>query len=264
MARRIVITSGKGGVGKTTVTANLGAALAAMDLKVVLLDLDLGLNNLDVVTGIDNRIVYDIIDVIEGRCRLKQALVQDTRYPRLHIMPSAHSYDRSHINGQNVRAVCDRLSESFDYILLDCPAGIDVGFHRSVAAAGEALVVTTPHLSAIRDADKVLSILRGYALQSVEVIVNRARGDLMLNYESLDVEDIANLLKIFPLAVIPDDDGAAAMSAFGGTADRDSEAYAAFRILAQNLHHGTKLFYDCTERYRGFLGRLKRNLRKRV
>lgn len=264
MARRIVITSGKGGVGKTTLTASLGAALAAMNLKVVMLDLDLGLNNLDVVTGVDSRIVYDIIDVIEGRCRVKQALIQDTRFPKLFVMPSAHSYDRSHINGQNIKAVVDRLSESFDYILLDCPAGIDIGFHRSVAAASEAIVVTTPHLSAIRDADKVLSLLKSYSLHNVDVVVNRARGDLMLNYEMLDIEDIANLLKSFPLAVIPDDDSVTTMSMLGSVMDKGSEAYLAFSLLARNIHHGTKLYYDCTERYRGFLGRLKRNIRKKV
>jgi septum site-determining protein MinD len=264
MARRIVITSGKGGVGKTTVTANLGAALAALDLKTVMLDLDLGLNNLDVVTGVDSRIVYDIVDVVEGRCRMKQALIRDSRYPHLFVLPSAHSYDRSAISGQNVKAVVDRLAETFDYILLDSPAGIDVGFHRSAAAADEALVITTPHLSAIRDADKVISLLKSYNLNGIEVVVNRARGDLMLNGESPDVDDIANLLKSFPLAVIPEDDAVPIMSMLGSVMDKTNEAYLAFKILAQNIHHGTKLFYDCTERYRGFLGRLKRNIRKMV
>lgn len=264
MARRIVITSGKGGVGKTTITANLGAAFAAMNLKVVMLDLDLGLNNLDVVLGVDNRIVYDVIDVIEGRCRLKQALIQDSRFPALFVLPSAHSYDRTHINGQNIRAVVDRLAESFDYILLDCPAGIDVGFHRSVAAAAEALVVTTPHLSAIRDADKVISLLKSYELDNIEVIVNRARGDMILNYEMPDIDDIAGLLKMFPLAVIPEDDSVTSMSLMGGIVDTGSEAYMAFSLLAKNIHHGARLFYDCTEKYRGFLGRIKRNIRKKV
>jgi septum site-determining protein MinD len=262
MARRIVITSGKGGVGKTTVTANLGAAIADLGLKAVLLELDLGLNNLDVVMGVENKIVYDLIDVIEGRCRLKQALIQDARRRGLYVLPSAHSYDRSSINGQNVRAVVDRLAESFDYILLDCPAGIDIGFHRSVAAAAEALVVTTPHMSSIRDADKVLSLLRSYDLDGAEVVVNRARGDLMMSYETMDVEDIANLLKLFPIAVIPDDDRAAHL--IDTPCDPSCEASLAFAMLAENLHNGTRLYYDCTERYRGFLGRIRRNLRKRT
>ena len=194
MARKIVITSGKGGVGKTTICANLGVALARLNQRVVLVDVDIGLNNLDVVTGIENKIVYDIVDVIENKCRIKQALVQDLNYPNLYILPSAHSYNKSQVTAENVKKVIDNLNDVFDFVLIDCPAGIDEPFKRAVCGADEAIVVVTPHLSSLRDADKVLMMLTGFNLDSVSLVVNRVRGDMILDKEMLDSNKIAEIL----------------------------------------------------------------------
>ena len=158
MARKIVVTSGKGGVGKTTVASSLAVALAKKGERVVLCDADLGLNNVDVVTGVENLVTYDLVDVIEGRCRAKQALVLHPDIPNLHILTSSHSMPERYVSPQPFKLVLDALSPQFDYILIDCPAGIDEGFHRAVAAANEAIVVTTPHISALRDADKVITL----------------------------------------------------------------------------------------------------------
>ena len=192
MARVIVVTSGKGGVGKTTVTAGLGRALATKGKRVVLMDADLGLNNLDVVMDAESRVVYDILDVVENRCRPRQALVEDLVAPGLFIMPGASYDDGDKISGQNLRAIVNSLSQSFDYIFIDCPAGIEVGFHRAVSAADEALVVTTPHVSALRDADKVVAIIKSYKIKA-SLVVNRARGDMILGQEQLSyIRVVAN------------------------------------------------------------------------
>ena len=264
MARKIVITSGKGGVGKTTICANLGTRLASLGLRVVMLDLDIGLNNLDVVMGIENKVVYDIVDVIEGKCRAKQALIQDKRHPNLFTMPSAHIYTENKITGYGIRRVVDSLAEIFDYVLIDCPAGIDSGFHRAVFSASEALVITTPHIASIRDADKVLSILNSYNLSGVGFIVNRIRGDLVLNGQMIDVKSIAKLLKVDLVGIIPDDDDISTCSSLGGSVNRKTESYLAFSNLSKNLHNGTQELYDYTFKYRGFMGSFKRNLRRRI
>ena len=261
MARRIVITSGKGGVGKTTITANLGMRLSNLGARVVLIDLDLGLNNLDVVMNIENKIVYDICDVIEGKCRLKQALVQDVRYPALYVLPSNHLYSSVKINSYNIQEIVENLSQTFDYILLDCPAGIDSGFHRAVFGASEALVVTTPHISSIRDADKVLTILNSYDLQSVNIIVNRARGDLMMNGQMIDVKQIQSLLKTDLIGVIPDDDSIPTSNCmnFG-----KNDGVDAFKLLAENIHFGRNQIFDYKYKYKGLFGSLKRSLRSKL
>ena len=263
MARKIVITSGKGGVGKTTICANLGATLAELDFRVCLIDVDIGLNNLDVVMGIEKHVMFDIIDVTEGRCRARQALVQDKRISSLYIMPSAHSYSYSAVSGEKIKKVVDDLDASFDYILIDCPAGVEAGFHRAVFCASEALVVVTPHISSVRDADKVLSILSGYDLVHKKIIVNRIRGDLVLNGEMLEVGEIVKVLKTSLLGVVPEDDDISALSTVGGLA-LSSVSGRAFSLLAENLHEGTKKIYDYTMKYRGFFGNLRRNLKRKV
>lgn len=263
MARKIVLTSGKGGVGKTTICANLGATLAELGFRVCLIDVDIGLNNLDVVMGIEKRVMFDIIDAIEGRCRAKQALVQDHRIPSLYIMPSAHSYSESAVNGEKIKKVISDLDAGFDYILIDCPAGVEAGFHRAVYCADEAIVVVTPHISSVRDADKVLSILSGYDLIHKSVVINRIRGDMVLNGEMLDVPEIVRVLKTSLLGVIPEDDDITALSTVGGLALTSNSARA-FSLLAENLHEGTKKIYDCTIKYRGFFGNLRRNLRRKI
>jgi septum site-determining protein MinD len=263
MARKIVITSGKGGVGKTTVCANLGARLASLGFRVCLIDVDLGLNNLDVVMGIEKRVMFDIIDVVEGRCRSKQALVQDHRIPSLYIMPSAHSYSYSNVSGDKIREVVESLDPSFDYILIDCPAGVEAGFHRAVFCANEAIVVVTPHISSVRDADKVLSILSGYDLIHKTLVINRIRGDLVLNGEMLEVDEIVRILKVSLLGVIPEDDDISALSTIGGLTSGNISGRA-FTLLCENLHEGTKKIYDYTMRYRGFFGNFRRNLKRKI
>lgn len=261
MARKIVITSGKGGVGKTTICANLGIKLSSLGCKVAMLDADIGLNNLDVVMGIENKVVYDIADVIEGKCRLKQALIQDYRNPSLYILPSNHIFTNTHINSYNIKSVVEQLSESFDYILLDCPAGIDTGFHRAVFSASEAIVVATPHISSIRDADKVLTILNSYDLIKTGFIINRVRGDLILNGEMIDISQICSLLKSNLVGVIPDDDSISTSTSFCSVKSVGNEA---FKMLASNIHNETCKIYDYTQNYRGIFGGIKRNLRHKL
>ena len=263
MARSIVVTSGKGGVGKTTLTANLGRGLARLGNRVVLIDTDIGLNNLDVVMDIENKVVYDLIDVIENRCRPRQALIEDS-VKGLFVMPSAHGYDAAKVSGQNLRALVNAMNPYFDYIILDCPAGIEVGFHRAVNACNEVLIVTTPHISAIRDADKVIALLQTYQKNAVHVVVNRARGDLVLNSEMVDHTDIASLLKVPPIAVIPEDDKVNLLSNLGLSVNTKSDGFEAFDILAKNIHFGTRVIFDVTKKYKGFWGGLKRSLRKRI
>lgn len=263
MARKIVITSGKGGVGKTTICANLGATLAELGFRVCLIDVDIGLNNLDVVMGIEKKVMFDIVDVIENRCRATQALVQDFRISSLYIMPSAHSYSQCVVSGEKIKKVVDSLDANFDYILIDCPAGVEAGFHRAVYSANEAIVVVTPHISSVRDADKVLSILSGYDLMHKYIIINRIRGDMVLNGEMLDEQEIVRVLKTKLLGVIPEDDEITILSSIGGLTTK-SDSARAFSLLAENLHDGTRKIYDCTLKYRGFFGNLKRNLRKRI
>jgi len=265
LARKIVITSGKGGVGKTTVCANLGAQLAMMGFRVVLLDVDIGLNNLDVVAGIENRIVYDIVDVIENKCRPRQALVQYDGIPSLYILPSAHSYNVGKVTGENIKQVIANLGVTFDYILIDCPAGIELGFHRAVFGASEAIVVTTPHISAIRDADKVVSILNSYNMTGINLIVNRVRGDLIAGGEMIDAASISEMLRLKLIGVIPDDDGIARFSSLGGAVTaREAKVNQAYAVLAHNLANGTDFVFDCTEQYRGIWGNIKRSLKRRL
>lgn len=263
MARKIVVTSGKGGVGKTTVCANLGAKLASLGFRVALIDADIGLNNLDVVMGIENRVMFDIVDVIESKCRVKQAFVQDKRFPSLYVLPSAHSYNKAIATGENIKTVVDMINDSFDYVLIDCPAGVEAGFHRAVFSANEALVVVTPHISSIRDADKVISILSSYNLQSKYLIVNRARGDLVLNGEMIDVEEIVSFLKIPIIGIIPEDDDISTLSSIGGISSSNPSGRA-FTLLAENVHNGSKKLYDYTMKYRGLWGGIKRSLKRKV
>ena len=264
MARKVVITSGKGGVGKTTVCANLGVSLARLNQRVVLVDVDIGLNNLDVVMGVENKIVYDIVDVIENKCRIKQALIQDINYPNLYIMPSAHSYNKSQVTAENVKKVVEELDYLFDFVLIDCPAGIDEPFKRAVCGADEALVVVTPHLSSLRDADKVLMMLTNFDLNEVSLIVNRVRGDMILNKEMLDSEKIAELLNANLCGVIPEDDNIATFLSIGRTVNKNCDSFTAFNVLAKNMFEDSKKLFDCTEKYKGIMGFLKKLIRKKV
>ena len=179
MSEVIVVTSGKGGVGKTTTTANVGAGLAAMGKKVVLIDTDIGLRNLDVVMGLENRIVYNLVDVVEGNCRVKQALIKDKRYNQLCLLPSAQTRDKTAVNESQMIKLIDHLKDQFDYIILDCPAGIEQGFKNAIAGADRALVVTTPEVSAIRDADRIIGLLEAHEFTRIDLVINRMRYDMV-------------------------------------------------------------------------------------
>lgn len=206
MGEVIVITSGKGGVGKTTTTANIGVGLAILDKKVVVIDTDLGLRNLDVVMGLENRIVYNLVDVIEGNCRIKQALIKDKRYENLYLLPSAQTKDKSAVTPEQVRKLTEELAEEFDYVLLDCPAGIEQGFQNAVAGATRAIVVTTPEVSAIRDADRIIGLLEKNNIKKIDLVINKIRIEMVKRGDMMSVEDVNEILAVQLLGAIPDDE----------------------------------------------------------
>ena len=206
MGEVIVITSGKGGVGKTTTTANLGSSLAEAGKKVVLVDTDIGLRNLDVVMGLENRIVYDIVDVIEEKCKLRQALIKDKRFEELFLLPAAQTRDKTAINEEQMKDLTKKQKEEFDYILIDCPAGIEQGFKNAIAGADRAVVVTTAEISAIRDADRIIGLLESSEIKNPELIVNRLRPNMVKKGEMMEVEDIVDLLSVDLIGVVPDDE----------------------------------------------------------
>ena len=263
MGRAIVMTSGKGGVGKTTITANLGLHLASKNYRVCLIDMDIGLNNLDVVLNMEDRVVYSLMDVIEGRCRLKEALVQDDVYPLLFLLSSGGLNQNLTITLSKIKAVMRELHQIFDYILIDCPAGIDAGFKRAVSCAEEAIVVTTPHISSIRDADKVITILSIYNIDSKRFVVNMCMGDLVQDKIMFDVYDIGKTLGIEFGGVIPEDDNVITNTSqtiknFKVSLNR------AFDIFTDNIITGEKKLFDCTYKYKGFLGSIKKMLKRSV
>ncbi len=206
MSEVIVVTSGKGGVGKTTTSANVGTGLARMGKKVCLIDTDIGLRNLDVVMGLENRIVYNLVDVIEGKCRVKQALIKDKRNPSLYLMPSAQTRDKTAINPEQMIKMVTHLRDQFDYIILDCPAGIEQGFKNAIAGADRALVVTTPEVSAIRDADRIIGLLEANEFKKIDLVVNRLKIDLVKRGDMMSVADVVDILSIPLIGVVPDDE----------------------------------------------------------
>ncbi|MBE5967980.1 MAG: septum site-determining protein MinD [Lachnospiraceae bacterium] len=206
MGEVIVVTSGKGGVGKTTSTANIGTGLAMLDKKVVLIDTDIGLRNLDVVMGLENRIVYNLVDVIEGNCRIRNALIKDKRYPNLYLLPSAQTRDKTSVSPEQMKKLSDELKEEFDYILMDCPAGIEQGFKNAIAGADRALVVTTPEVSAVRDADRIIGLLEANEMKQTNLIVNRLRMDMVKRGDMMSSEDVCEILAVDLIGVVPDDE----------------------------------------------------------
>jgi septum site-determining protein MinD len=203
--RRIVLTSGKGGVGKTTTTANLGAALAKRGKSVILIDADIGLRNLDLVMGLEKRIVFDLVEVAEGRCQLRQALIKDKRFDSLAILPAAQTREKEAITPQQFAAIAESAAEVADYVLIDSPAGIETGFRNAVAGAVEAIVVTTPEVSAIRDADRVVGKIAAEG-KPIRLIVNRLRPEMVRSGDMLSVEDVCDVLSIELLGIVPDDE----------------------------------------------------------
>lgn len=206
MSEVIVITSGKGGVGKTTTVANIGTGLAAMGKRVAVVDTDIGLRNLDVVMGLENRIVYNLVDVINGSCRLKQALIRDRRHQDLYLLPSAQTKDKTAVSPEQMIKLTDDLREEFDYVLLDCPAGIEQGFKNAVAGADRALVVTTPEVSAIRDADRIIGLLESGGIRDIRLIINRLRPEMIAKGDMMSVEDVLEILAVDLIGAILDDE----------------------------------------------------------
>ena len=255
MARKIVITSGKGGVGKTTVAVCLAAQLAKKGQRVVVCDADFGLNSVDFTAGVEELCTYDVIDVIEGRCRAKQALIRHPKCPNLYILTSRHVAPERYVSPQSVKLVLESLSSQFDFIFIDSPAGLDDGFHRAVATADEAIVVTTPHLPAVRDADRVITVLKSYRLENIQLVVNMVRGDLLVLGEILSPKDLSELLKLPLLGVLPED----------YTLTRDVfNAHPSFNMMTGKLLTGKGRNFDPTRRYSGFFGSVRRALKSRL
>jgi len=206
MGEVIVVTSGKGGVGKTTTTANIGTGLAKLNKKVVLIDTDIGLRNLDVVMGLENRIVYNLVDVIEGNCKRNQALIKDKRYENLFLLPAAQTKDKTSVTPEQMKKLTEELKEEFDYVILDCPAGIEQGFKNAIAGADRALVVTTPEVSAVRDADRIIGLLEANEIKKTQLIVNRLRADMVKRGDMMSAEDVIDILAVDLIGQVPDDE----------------------------------------------------------
>ena len=206
MSEVIVITSGKGGVGKTTTVANIGTGLAMLGKKVAVVDTDIGLRNLDVVLGLENRIVYNLVDVVNGSCRLRQALIRDKRHPELYLLPSAQTKDKTAVSPEQMIKLTQELREEFDYVLLDCPAGIEQGFKNAIAGADKAIVVTTPEVSAIRDADRIIGLLEAGGIRDIRLIINRLRPDMIARGDMMSVDDVLEILAVDLLGTILDDE----------------------------------------------------------
>lgn len=206
MGEIIVITSGKGGVGKTTTVANIGTALAQLGHKVVLVDTDIGLRNLDVVLGLENRIVYDIVDVVKGNCRLNQGLIRDKKVENLSLLPAAQTKDKNAISIEEMKKLTKDLKEIFDYVIMDCPAGIEQGFKNAIAGADRAIVVATPEVSSVRDADRIIGLLEANEIKETRLIINRLRPQMVKQGDMMDIEDILDILSIKLIGVIPEDE----------------------------------------------------------
>lgn len=237
MGLAIVVTSGKGGVGKTTTSANIGSALALHGQKVCLVDTDIGLRNLDVVMGLENRILYDLIDVAEGSCSLQKALIHDKRFDNLSLLPAAQTRDKSAVTPEQMEEIVTQLKRDFDYVIIDCPAGIEQGFRNAVAGADQAIVVTTPEKAAVRDADRIIGLLEREKFGVPKLVINRVRTHMVKHGDMLDVEDILDVLAIDLIGVVPDDDHIIKSANSGEPAVLDHEARAslAYRNIARRL-----------------------------
>jgi len=264
MSEVIVITSGKGGVGKTTTSANIGAGLAMAGNRVVLIDADIGLRNLDVVMGLENRIVYDLIDVVEGNCRVRQALIKDKRYPTLSLLPAAQTKDKDAVNPEQMKQLCESLREDFDYIIIDCPAGIEQGFKNAVAGADRAIIVTTPEVSAVRDADRIIGLLEAAEVKDLKLVLNRLRADMVKRGDMMTLEDVTDILAIDVIGVVPDDEMIVVSTNRGEPAvgDNNSKAGQAFRNIVQRIMGKDVPLIDFTAT--GFFGKLKSLFSRKV
>lgn len=259
MENVIVITSGKGGVGKTTSTANIGTGLAQAGKKVVLVDTDIGLRNLDVVLGLENRIVYDLVDVVEETCKLKQALIRDKRYEGLYLLPAAQTRNKMAVSPEQMKTLVEELEKEFDYVLIDCPAGIERGFKNAVAGAKSAIVVTVPEVSSVRDADRIIGLLSSNGIDDVRLLINRLRPDLVKRGDMLAIDDTLEILGVDLIGVVPEDEMIFRSSNLGEPAvtDNSSMAGKAYRNVTRRIIGEDVPMMDL-EQGTGFFGRLKR------
>jgi septum site-determining protein MinD len=256
----ITITSGKGGVGKTTATANLAAALAMRGRKVVAVDSDIGLRNLDVVMGLENRIVYDLVDVIEGRCRLNQAMIRDKRLPDLSLIPAAQTRDKMAVSPSDMVLVCDQLREMVDYVLIDSPAGIERGFRNAVAPADQVIIVTNPEVSAVRDADRIIGMLEAEEKGPPRLLINRLKPEMVARGDMLSIDDMLEILAIELIGVVPEDEAILVSTNRGQpvalNGANSASASQAFRNVAGRLEGEDVPLLDLTAR-NGFLSKLR-------
>lgn len=258
MSEVIVVTSGKGGVGKTTTTANLGTGLAALNHKVALVDADIGLRNLDVLLGLENRIVYDLTDVTGGYCRLRQALIKDKRFEGLFLLPAAQTKDKTAVNPEQMKKLCADLAQEFEYVIIDCPAGIEQGFRNAIAGAEKAIVVTTPEVAAVRDADRVIGLLEAAELRDPTLIVNRLRSKMVRHGDMMSIEDIIDILAIDLLGVVPEDEMVVISTNRGDTVVQEerSRSGRAYRNIVRRMKGETVPMMNLDEN--GFMSRLRR------
>ncbi len=263
MNRIIVVTSGKGGVGKTTTTANLGAALARLGKKVVLIDADFGLRNLDLLLGLEQRIVYTAIDVLAEECTIDKALVKDKRLPNLVLLPAAQNRSKDAINAEQMQNLVNQLGEKFDYVIIDCPAGIEAGFRNAVAPAQEAIIVTTPEMSAVRDADRVIGLLEAESIGKISLIVNRLRPEMVQLNQMISVEDILDLLAVPLIGIVPDDQKIIISTNKGEPLvleEKLSVPGLAFQNIARRLEGQDIPFLDFMAAHNSLLNRIRRRL----
>lgn len=261
MGEVIVVTSGKGGVGKTTTTANIGTGLAIEGKKVVVVDADIGLRNLDVVMGLENRIVYDIVDVVDGVCRLRQALIKDKRYDGLFLLPAAQTKDKNSVSPKQMQDLATELKEMFDYVIIDCPAGIEQGFKNAIAGADKAIVVTTPEISAVRDADRIIGLLEAAELRNPQLIINRIRIDMVRRGDMMNIDDMIDILAIDLLGVVPDDEFIVISTNRGEPAVTDEKSLAgkAYRNITKRIM-GESIPFLQLDGDQGLVSRLKKLL----
>ena len=265
MAEVITVTSGKGGVGKSTTTANVATALAMLGKKVVAIDFDIGLRNLDMILGLENRIVYDVVDVMEGRCNLAQAIIKDKRTQNLHFLPASQTKDKTILDKEKVEKLIEDLKKDFDYIIIDSPAGIESGFEHSIYLADRALIVTTPEISAVRDADRVIGIIDAKSKKAQEgqevqkhIIINRIKPELVERGEMLSVDDVLHILALPIIGVVPDDEDIVKSTNLGEpiVLKEDSIVGEAFRRIARRILGEEVEFLDLKAK-KGFLDKLK-------
>ncbi|MBE3575422.1 MAG: septum site-determining protein MinD [Firmicutes bacterium] len=256
-----VVTSGKGGVGKTTATANIGTGLAALGRKVALIDADIGLRNLDVVLGLENRIVYDLTHVADGLCRLRQALIRDKRMEHLYLLPAAQTKDKTAVSPDQMQAICDELRDDFDFILVDSPAGIEQGFRNAIAGADDAIIVTTPEVSAVRDADRIIGLLEsaGFEQDHRMLVINRLKPSMVRRGDMMDIDDVQEILSVPLLGVVPDDESIIVSTNRGDPAvlDQSSRAGQAFRNIVRRILGEEVPLMDLNDQ-NGFLARFRR------